>query len=101
MSAYPSDHKISVSVNPINGIHLTECDFTCNLYVRANKVISVPKVNCRKEDDDTYIITFNTKDIGRGAVKLSLNIRIPNDADFDKGYKEINTVSICTGVVDL
>ena len=101
MSKYPSDHKISVKVEPMNGVHLAQCDFTCNLYVDERKILTVPKEQCRKEDDDTYILTFNTKDIGRGEVKLSLNIHIPNDADFDKGYKEVNTVPICTGVADI
>lgn len=100
MSKYPSDHKISVKVEPMNGVPLAQCDFTCNLYVYENKVLSVPKDKCRKEDDDTYIISFNTKDIGRGTVKLSLNIHIP-DAEYDKGYKEVNTVPICTGVADI
>lgn len=100
MSKYPSDHKINVRVEPINGIHLSECNFTCHLFVDGRRILSVPKEQCRKEDDDTYIISFNTKDIGRGAVKLSLNIHIP-DADYDKGYKEVNTVSICTGVMDI
>ena len=51
-------------------------------------------------DENTYTVTFNTKDIGRGAVRLSLNIRVPN-SDFEDGYKDINTIPICTGVEDV
>lgn len=100
MSKYPSDHKINVKVEPMNGIHLSECDFTCHLFVDKRKILSVPKNECRKEDEDNYIISFNTKDIGRGNVKLYMTLQIP-DADYEKGYKEINTKVICTGVVDL
>lgn len=74
MSKYPSDHKISVKVEPMNGVHLAQCDFTCNLYVYENKVLSVTKEQCRKEDDDTYILTFNTKDIGLSDGISSLNL---------------------------
>lgn len=100
MSAFPSEHKIVVGIEPIGGIHLSECDFTVNLYVYTNRRISIPKSQCIKEDDDTYKVTFNTKDLGRGNVMMSLNIRIP-DADFNDGFKDVNTKPICTGVADM
>lgn len=100
MAAFPSEHKILVKVEPMGNLHLSQCDFTVNLFVYSNKKISIPKSECIKEDDDSYKVTFNTKDLGRGAVKVSLNIKII-DPDFDDNIKEVNTEPICTGVTDI
>lgn len=99
MAAYPSDHKIIVGVKPMGGITLSECDFTVNLFIFEHKKISIPKSKCKKESEDSYIVTFSTRELGRGSVKVSLNIRIP-DGDFEDSFKEINTKPICTGVAD-
>ena len=100
MAAFPSEHKILVKVEPMGNLHLSECDFTVNLFISSDKKISISKSKCKKEDDDSYIVTFNTRDLGRGTVKVSLNIQIP-DAYFDDGIKEINTEPICTDVTDI
>lgn len=100
MYLYPSDHKIRFKVEPIDGVHLAQCGFTLSLFVTINKKIKFDKSKCVKVDDDTYTVTFNTKDIGRGAVMMSLNIKVPN-TDFEDGFKDINTIPICTGVADV
>lgn len=100
MATYPSEHKILVKVEPMGTIHLSGCNFTVNLFIFSNKKISIPKSECIKKDEDSYVVTFNTRDLGRGAVKVSLNIQIP-DADFEDGIKEVNTEPICTGVADI
>ena len=100
MSAFPSEHKIVVGIEPIGGVRLSDCDFTVNLYVYTNRKISIPKNKCIEQDDGTYFVTFNTKVLGRGNVMMSLNIQIP-DADFEDGFKEVNTMPVCTGVADI
>lgn len=100
MYLYPSDHKIKFKVEPIDGKSLSECDFTLSLFVTINKKIEFDKSKCVKVDDDTYTVTFNTKDIGRGTVRMSLNIRVPNE-DYEDKVKDINTMPICTGVADV
>lgn len=100
MSAFPSEHKIVVGIEPIGGVRLSDCDFTVNLYVYTNRRISIPKSDCIEQDDGSYFVTFNTKDLGRGNVMMSLNIHIP-DADFEDGFKEVNTKPVCTGVADI
>lgn len=100
MSTFPSDHKILFRMDPMYGFHLSECDFTVKLFVRSNRGISIPKSKCVKVDDDSYTATFNTKELGRGNVMMSLNLHIP-DADFEDGFKDVNTNAICTGVADI
>ena len=100
MYLYPSDHKIKFKVEPIDGKSLSECDFTVSLFVTNNKKIKFKKSDCVKVNDDTYSLTFNTKDIGRGTVRMSLNIRVPNE-DYEDKVKDINTIPICTGVADV
>lgn len=100
MYLYPSDHKIKFKVEPIDGKSLSECEFTVSLFVTNNKKIKFKKSDCVKVDNDTYTLTFNTKDIGRGTVRISLNIRVPNE-DYEDKVKDINTIPICTGVKDV
>ena len=102
MYLYPSDHKIKFKVEPIDGKSLSECDFTVSLFVTNNKKIKFKKSDCAPvdNDNDTYTLTFNTKDIGRGTVRMSLNIRVP-DKTYEDGFKDINTIPICTGVKDV
>ena len=100
MYLYPSDHKIRFKVEPIDGVHLAQCDFTLSLFVTINKKIEIGKSKCVKVDNDTYTVTFNTKDIGRGTVRMSLNIRVLNE-DYEDKIKDINTMPICTGVADV
>ena len=100
MSAWPSDHEIVVEVKPMGDVHLSDCDFNVNLFVYTNKKITIPKSECIKESNDSYIVTFNTQKLGRGNVMMSLELRIPNSR-FDDGFKDINTKPICTGVADI
>lgn len=100
MSAWPSDHEITVGVEPMGDVHLSDCDFNVSLFVYTNKKITIPKSECIKESDDSYIVTFSTEKLGRGSVMMSLELRIPNSR-FDDGFKDINTIPICTGVADI
>ena len=100
MLAYPSDHQIKITVEPINGIHLSECEFDCYLFTYPSKKIVINKSDCIKVNADSYIVQFNTREIGRGNVKMSLNIQIP-DSSYDDGLREVNTAPLCTGINDV
>ena len=99
-TAYPSDHVIEISAK-ITDTTLDQCDFTCTLFVQPNKCITVSKNNCKPvaNDKNAYRLAFNTLPLGRGPVKMVMNIQIP-DVTFDDGVRNINTTPICTGVND-
>lgn len=97
MSAIGSEIKMNVHVNPIGGIHLSDCDFTCHFFCYPNKVLNVKKEEMIKVDDDNYTALVYTKNLGTGMLYMTIKVEIP-DADFEDGLRtEIETV--CTGEV--
>lgn len=99
-TAYPSDHVIEISAK-LDDTTLAKCDFTCTLFVQPNKSITFTKEECKQVagDDNVYRLAFNTLHLGKGPVKMVMNIQIP-DKTFDNGIRNINTTPICTGVMD-
>ena len=81
-----SDVKINIHVEPINGLSMQDYDFFVEVFCRAAKAIKIEKAKCIKEDADNYRITFNTSDIGVGAIKYRVTAFIP-DSDFDDGVR--------------
>lgn len=99
-TAYPSDHVIEITTK-ISDTTLSQCNFTCTLFVQPNKCITVSKDDCKQVigNPDAYRLAFNTLHLGKGPVKMIMNIQIP-DNSFSDGYRDINTTPICTGVND-
>lgn len=94
MSIIGTELKINVSVEPMNGVHLAECDFECEFYRRGNKGngVVVTKDEMIKVDDDNYIARINSAEVGVGSVMMSITVHVP-DPDFDDGLRtEIDNV---------
>lgn len=88
MSIIGTELKLNVSVEPMNGIHLAQCDFECEFFRRGNKSngVIVAKDAMIKIDDDNYIARINSQDIGVGPVMMTITVHVP-DPDFDDGYR--------------
>lgn len=96
MSVIGTELKIRINVKPIDGIHLSECDFTCSFYVTPSKTITLTKDELIMIDNDTYLALINSEDLGVGAIKMNIKILVP-DEDFPKKVRtEIDTVN--TGI---
>lgn len=83
-------YKGILSLDPIDGYHMSDYDFECVLYVRANRKLVIHKSQLIKYDDDNYILTLDTSDlsrIGYGRINLDVIGHIPDD-DFRKGYRK-------------
>jgi hypothetical protein len=89
--------KININVEPIDDIHLSECDFTATFYANSEKSLVINKEQMIKKDEDNYVALVDSEILGKGLVRLRLEVQIP-DKDFPDGYrKEIGV--ICTGVI--
>lgn len=90
------EKKVSVNVEPIDGLHLSDYDFKCVFYTYTNRGVVIAKEDMKKEDDDTYIAILDSEKVralGKGSVKLRFIGYIP-DADFADGYRtEVDDVS--------
>ena len=97
MSVIGTDLKISVNVQPIGGVPLSECDFSCTFFVMPNNSVTLNKSEMKKVDSDTYLALVDSNKLGVGSVKMTIEIEVP-DTDFtDSTRTEIET--ICTGII--
>lgn len=100
MSAFGTEFKLNIHVEPIDGLHMSEYDFEVSVFVFTNKIAVIPKSKMKKVDDDNYLVMITSdigKQIGRGAVKMKFTAHIP-DADFDDGFRT-EVEELCTGII--
>lgn len=84
-----SETKLNVHLDPIEGFHMVDYDFECDVFVFENRVVKKQKADLKKEDDDNYVITLNDaemKKIGQGRICALVTAQIP-DADFEDGFR--------------
>lgn len=99
MSALGTELKINVHAEPIDGMHMSEYDFECVLYVYTNRKVVIPKSKMKKVDDDNYLMMVEQVDaikIGKGRVNAEITAHIP-DSDFSDGLRTEKLI-LCTDV---
>ena len=96
MTARGTELKINVHVEPIGGIHLSQCEFTCAFFVYTNRALEVTKAEMIKVDDDNYIALVDSDKVGTGQVKMKIEVQVP-DSDFPDGYRK-EVANVCTGI---
>lgn len=97
MSCIGTEFKINVHVEPIDGLHMSDYDFTCRFYIYTNRNVEISKSEMIRVDDDNYIACIDSSKLGVGTIMMRIIAQIP-DADFPDGLRtEIETIS--TGLV--
>lgn len=96
MSVVGTELKLNVHVEPIGGIHLADCRFTCKFFTSAAKPMVIAKDQMNQVDEDNFIAIIDSGKLGAGTIKMTITVEVP-DSDFRDGYRtEIDTV--CTGI---
>lgn len=93
------EFKLNINLDSIDGLHMSDYDFECALYVYTNRKVVIPKSKMKKVDDDNYIVFVNLIDamrIGKGKVNADITAFIP-DSDFDGGIRTEKLI-LCTNV---
>ncbi len=96
---YGKDLKVDVHVEPVDGVHMADCDFQCEFFVFANRSVYVKKRDMIQVDEDNYtaILTKeDTRKLGRGLLNMTYHVAIP-DEDFEDGFRDDGD-TICTGI---
>lgn len=96
MSSIGTELKINVSIEPIDGTHMSDYDFICRFYIYTNRYVDVKKSEMIKLDDDNYVACIDSAKIGVGQIKMQVTAFIP-DADFTDGMRT-EVVDVFTGV---
>ena len=99
MSVLGTELKINVHVEPIDGLHMSDYDFTCTFFVYKNKSVVVNKKDFTRVDDDNYIAKVDSVKVGAGQLKMKFEADIP-DSDMDDGFrKEVELVDLGVTIV--
>lgn len=77
-----TEEKFSVHVEPLDGIHVRNYDFSVKVYSNKQANVIIPKEDVIFESDDSFLITVDTSIIGLGVITIEVIAHIP-DADFD------------------
>lgn len=83
------ESKYVLHLNPIDGLHMSDYDFECAIYVYTNKRVVKKKSEMIKDDDDNYIVIIEMEEatrIGAGPLKFEVTAYIP-DSDFSDGFR--------------
>lgn len=92
MSSIGTELKINVHVEPIDGFHMSDYDFTCRFYIYTNRYVELKKSEMIRVDDDNYIACIDSSKLGAGLVMMRITALIPDD-DFPDGLRtEVETV---------
>ena len=92
MSNIGTELKINVHVEPIDGFHMSDYDFSCRFYVYTNRYVELLKSEMIKVDEDNYMGCIDSSKLGTGNIMMRIKAQIP-DADFSDGLRtEVETV---------
>lgn len=95
MNIIGTELKINVHIDPMDGVHMSECNFICQFFVK-NRMVTIKKENMIKVDDDNYIALVDTAKLETGILTMRIEVDVP-DLDFSDGFrKEVDIV--CTGI---
>lgn len=88
--------KLNIHIEPIDGLSMDNYDFNVDVYVSQRKVVSTPKQDCVRIDQNNYIVRVDTNVIGVGDITVKVVAQIP-DGDFDDGIRT-EVAQIQTGI---
>lgn len=89
--------KLNLHIDSIGELHMTDYDWTCNIYTSPESSITMGKNNCLNNDTligkDDYLIPIDTGQLDPGTIKIKVTAYIP-DKDFEDDLRtEIQVVN--------
>lgn len=79
--------KLNVNIEPVGELTMDDYDFELTIMAQwPQKKVVVKKDQAIRVDENNYIITIDTKDIGTGKVTGKIVAYLPDD-DFKDGYR--------------
>ena len=94
MSALGTELKLIISVDEIDGMSMSDYEFSCTFFTYKNRTVVVSKSEMTKVDNGHYIATLDTLKVGAGNLKMKFEAEIP-DSDFSDGFRrEVELVDL-------
>lgn len=88
--------KLSVSIEPMDGYNLEDLEFKAEVGCVPWRPVTIIKNDAIKVDENTYIVTADTRRMGIGPMRMRLTVFVP-DGDFPDGYRT-EVAEIMTGL---
>lgn len=82
-----SEFKLNVSMDVIDGYHMSDVDFFCVIKA-GGKVVKMQKSEMIQVDEDNYIAPLDSSSFGLGDISVRYEADIPDDA-FADGFRRI------------
>lgn len=83
---YGTEFKINVNMEAISTYHMGDVDFVCVFYCRRGREVIIPKDEMIEIDEDNYVASLSSEDLGKGCLSVRYEADIP-DADFSDGLR--------------
>lgn len=80
------EKKFRLYLIPIGSVHASQYDFIIKVYCSAIRSIILSKDECIMVDDDTFVVTVDTNQIGLGNIVFEVTAFVP-DGDFEDGLR--------------
>lgn len=97
MSRVGTEFKINVHVEPIDGLHMDDYNFTCRFYVHPGKYVEVKKNEMVRVDADNYIALVDSAKTAPGELVMRITARV-SDSDFPDDLLCTEVETVRTGV---
>lgn len=89
--------KLNVNIEAINGVHMSDYDFSCKFYTDIDNPVTIDKSQMIWKDNDNYLALLDTNAIGIGRIRARVTAKIP-DTDFNSQLRT-EIIDIDTGIV--
>lgn len=91
-----TEMKLNISIEPFDGFTMDDYDFSVDVYVSPRRAVSATKKECKRVDENNYIVLVDTNLIGTGDLVCKVTAHIPDEDFEDKLRTEV--VVIQTGI---
>lgn len=81
-----TEKKFELYLQPFGSVHASQYDFTVKVYSNTTRNILLSKDECIMVDDDTFVVTVDTNQIGLGNIVFEVTAFVP-DGDFEDGLR--------------
>lgn len=88
--------KLNIHIEPIDSFTMDNYNFHIDVFVSPKKVVSIPKSDSVRIDENNYIVLVDTSEVGAGDIIAKVVAEIP-DSDFKDGLRT-EVVQIQTGI---
>lgn len=83
---YGGDIKPYIELEPVGNLNMDDYDFQAEFFCFSSRRVVVKKQDMRRENENKYVASISTKDLGTGTLKCLVTRHIP-DADFNNGMR--------------